>query len=303
MILYLSMSSDEDDKVNIRLLARNEELEQAILQLHVSPGQVSGPGRAVAVWILGHSYVFWAGRYAGRAGWGENLGLGDGVHIDWIGRRGMLWTALLETVRRRLSLTGPPAVLVLHLGGNDLTKMTRVDLKFLIKTDLAALQQLLPNTHLIWSDIVQRRAWRGASSVGKVNRSARKINRAIGKWAAVSGARVIHHFGIVKEDETFYRPDGVHLSDWGMEVWLHDVRATLAAWLEGVGPALVAGRHKERTQFESESGQGHLYRRGTFIEVAKNCELSLTRLGKASTARRARWLRVGRRRFTPPSAP
>lgn len=46
---------------------------------------MSFSGQRAKVLVIGHSIVFWAGRYTARSGWGANLGLGPYLDLDWHG--------------------------------------------------------------------------------------------------------------------------------------------------------------------------------------------------------------------------
>ncbi|KAM4807939.1 LOW QUALITY PROTEIN: uncharacterized protein WCC33_001415 [Rhinophrynus dorsalis] len=51
--------------------------------------------RAVQAWILGHSFVFWAGRQAAGSKDGAQLGLPrDSVEVRWLGHRGLRWSGM-----------------------------------------------------------------------------------------------------------------------------------------------------------------------------------------------------------------
>ncbi|XP_077197181.1 uncharacterized protein LOC143839266 isoform X2 [Paroedura picta] len=218
---------------------------------------ISSGSHRLPVRVFGHSYVYWEGAYANSSRWGPNLGLGEHINISWLGRRGMRWPELLEAVAAEVRSAGPPAALIIHLGGNDLPSTKRVQLKMSIIGDLVVLQRKLPGTKIIWSNIVERRFWRGAISIEAVNRSVRKINAAVSSMTLRRGGLVARHDGIMPSADVLYRGDGIHLSAMGLELWLNSIRTTLFDWLRGcvlagagpAGPALVAGdKEKEPKQ-------------------------------------------------------
>ncbi|XP_077197189.1 uncharacterized protein LOC143839266 isoform X3 [Paroedura picta] len=231
-------------------------LLEMVEESNVSISSGAGSHR-LPVRVFGHSYVYWEGAYANSSRWGPNLGLGEHINISWLGRRGMRWPELLEAVAAEVRSAGPPAALIIHLGGNDLPSTKRVQLKMSIIGDLVVLQRKLPGTKIIWSNIVERRFWRGAISIEAVNRSVRKINAAVSSMTLRRGGLVARHDGIMPSADVLYRGDGIHLSAMGLELWLNSIRTTLFDWLRGcvlagagpAGPALVAGdKEKEPKQ-------------------------------------------------------
>uniref|UniRef100_A0ABM5G3U9 Uncharacterized protein isoform X2 n=1 Tax=Pogona vitticeps TaxID=103695 RepID=A0ABM5G3U9_9SAUR len=118
-------------------------------------GTTTIEGRKHAV-IIGHSFVYWAARYAASSPWGSDLGLGAHIHITWHGLRGMRWIQL-----GRLTAFGqsPPDILVIHLGGNDLPASAGKALTLDILRDLKMLKTRYPRMRIVWSTIIPRLAW------------------------------------------------------------------------------------------------------------------------------------------------
>ena len=70
--------------------------------------------------VFGHSYVHWAMKHAVRTGWGRNVSLGAFAMLKWKGKWGMLWPDLLGLALLDFE-HAPLNLMVVHLGGNDLT--------------------------------------------------------------------------------------------------------------------------------------------------------------------------------------
>ena len=190
------------------------------------PGMLPVPRRTTAL-IVGHSIVFWAGKYATNSGWGPNLGLDDNVHIHWSGHRGLRWPALIRTVAVAVHQIGIPSLLIVQLGENDLPRSTGRNLWQAIVGDLDSLRQHFPDTHLVWSCLLERQHWRGAVSPEKVDLARRKVCKAASRFIISVGGAVVRHPDISHKIPALYRTDGVHLSDWGMDLWLHGIREAL----------------------------------------------------------------------------
>ena len=71
--------------------------------------------------IIGHSYVYWAAHYATSSPRGDDLGRGAHAYITWKGICGMQW---IQFGRMTAFDQTPPDILVIHLGGNDLSGLS-----------------------------------------------------------------------------------------------------------------------------------------------------------------------------------
>ena len=186
--------------------------------------------RKSRVLILGHSIVYWAGKYASESGWGADLGLGDNICINWSGHRGLRWPALLETAASEVYRFGTPSLLILQLGENDLPGTTGRNLLQSIVADLTTLQLRLPDTLIAWSCLLERLNWRGAAAPEKVDLARRRVCKGAARFITSYSGLVIRHPDITHRIPALYRTDGVHLSDWGTDVWLQDIRGALLQW-------------------------------------------------------------------------
>ncbi|XP_072849321.2 uncharacterized protein LOC140705452 [Pogona vitticeps] len=205
--------------------------------------EASGSARAISgVWmpkvqrsikIIGHSYIYWAVRYAAASHWGNDLGLGAQASISWMGIRGMQWLQL-----GRLTAFGstPPDVLVVHLGGNDLPRVPGKALILDILREFNRLHVLYPTLRIVWSTIIPRLSCRGAWSISKINKARRQVNREVCRGISYNGlGSVINHHRIQISKLEYFREDGVHLSEAGLDVFLDDLRGGLLVELEMLG--------------------------------------------------------------------
>ena len=94
------------------------------------------------VWIVGHSFVKWAGKHAGTAHYGKDLGMARaGVTVTWQGKSGML-RGELRTVLNTMKKGGScPVVLVIHLGENDLVREKSLAIVKTMKEDLREIRK------------------------------------------------------------------------------------------------------------------------------------------------------------------
>lgn len=61
----------------------------------------------------------------------------------------------------------------------------------------------------------------------RVDLARRRACKAVDKLVISQGDRVIRHPEISFHQEAMYRHDGVHLSEGGMDLWLHDIHQAL----------------------------------------------------------------------------
>ncbi|XP_077207066.1 uncharacterized protein LOC143844018 [Paroedura picta] len=126
----------------------------------------------------------------------------------------MKWAALMEVVSREVHRGGSPSVLVIQLGENDIPAASGLGLRHRIMDDLRVLSQRLPNTYLMWSELLDRRVWRDALKPERVHVAKEKINREVRKLMAELGGAVIRHPDISHNPKIFaaclaHRPSAV----------------------------------------------------------------------------------------------
>ncbi|OCT77888.1 hypothetical protein XELAEV_18028985mg, partial [Xenopus laevis] len=127
------------------------------------------------VWVMGHSYIFWAEQRAGMRESGRRFGLpSEAVEVQWHGVIGLSWLQLRVWIEDKFRQEGPPDVLVLHAGGNDVGKIPMRDLIGRMKQDLVRIRARAPRLMVIWSQIVPRLVWRGARKLKEVHRTREK---------------------------------------------------------------------------------------------------------------------------------
>ncbi|XP_041420555.1 uncharacterized protein LOC121394237 [Xenopus laevis] len=175
--------------------------------------QVSPP----LVWIIGHSFVHRARARAEQRTYTTNLGIKD-VRIVWMGIRGLKWPDLLPIILQMKSCWGFPAIILIHLAGNDIGKGRNIDLIRNIKRDLAQIRFIFPNTVIMWSEVVPRLVWLQDAGFHPLERCRKKRNFAISKFSKTVNILVYRHYELEQGFEGLYRADRVHLSDIGFDI-------------------------------------------------------------------------------------
>ena len=77
--------------------------------------------------------------------------------VLWQAKSGMKWKDVVSKVKTLLKIEDPPTYLMIHCGGNDIAgNSNSITLRHTIESDLFTLSRMLPNTILVWSQIIPR---------------------------------------------------------------------------------------------------------------------------------------------------
>lgn len=191
-------------------------------------------GRRCRILLLGHSFIYWAARFAARSSWGLNLGLGASAFLHWKGIRGMRWSQFMDVAIKE-SHGWVPDILVVHLGGNDIATQPGKHLILSILADFREWRDKFPHCNIIWSTIIPRFTWRAECDPERLNRARRSINREVCRAVRSSFGSVVGHPGICLNKPELFRSDGVHLSDLGLQLFLEDLQRGLQVEVGLVG--------------------------------------------------------------------
>ncbi|CAG2248065.1 unnamed protein product [Mytilus edulis] len=185
----------------------------------------------VSVWIVGSSLIRNAFVHARSRTGGVNLGLHRiGVKIWWQGYGGMGLKDLESTIKRLMKYEKAPKYLVLHIAGNDLLKTKLGFLRNEIKTTLEKVQSYLPNSSIVWSQILPRTNWRHSISQDSMMACRIRINSAIASFVLKNGGHYIKYPDILP-NSTFLKEDGVHLTDLGNDIFLNNLQGALEMFI------------------------------------------------------------------------
>ncbi|XP_045202245.2 uncharacterized protein LOC123555718 [Mercenaria mercenaria] len=177
------------------------------------------------VWILGDSIPYWAGVRARTTG-KPNLRL-PGKTIAWRAVRGLRWQTLRNCIEASVLLASPPKILVINLGGNDLTSRSILQIRNVIEREIKYFRAAFPDTVIIWVDILPRRKWQGALKSWKtIEFKRRRINRW-GRYLVSCKGRYDSLSHDIDVETEFWLRDGVHLNDVGLEFYLDGLRDIL----------------------------------------------------------------------------
>ncbi|CAG2216618.1 unnamed protein product [Mytilus edulis] len=188
-------------------------------------------GLEVSVWIVGSSLIRNAFVHARSRTGGVNLGLHRiGVKIWWQGYGGMGLKDLESTIKRLMKYEKAPKYLVLHIAGNDFGKTKLGFLRNEIKATLEKVQSYLPNSSIVWSQILPRTNWRHSISQDSMMACRIRINSAIASFVLKNGGHYIKYPDILP-NSTFLKEDGVHLTDLGNDIFLNNLQGALEMFI------------------------------------------------------------------------
>lgn len=174
--------------------------------------------------MLGDSIPFWAGTRAVSTGKAD-LKL-DGRTIAWWGVRGLRWSDFRRSVQSQVLLSPSPSVIVLHLGGNDLHELSICKIKRCMTAEVKYLREAFPGAVIIWVDILPRRCWKGAWTLNQMETKRKRVNR-LGRCLVKKTGRSDIVCPDIDLETNFFRADGVHLNDVGLEFYLDYLRDSL----------------------------------------------------------------------------
>ncbi|KAM4709190.1 uncharacterized protein O3C94_019165 [Discoglossus pictus] len=219
--------------------------EQADLTMPISMPQVAaGPGQTRHMLIIGHSYIYWACRFASATVNGLQLGVPqDQLEVRWLGFKGMLWSQVGEQVVNYATRYGPPALLLIHAGGNDLGLTPIRRLIRNMQRDIRHWLYLYPSTFLIWSEMIKRRFWKDEKNPGRIDNARVKVNKLIASLMRKLGFISLRHHKFDGADaDCLFTAGGMNLNDDGLKLLMLTFEEGLqkAMALMGAGPQEVS---------------------------------------------------------------
>lgn len=188
-------------------------------------------GNTVKVWIVGSSIVKNAFITSRQRPGGVNLGLDRlGVSVWWQGLSGMSIKRLKQQIKTMMRFEDPPEFLILHIAGNDIGNTMVGYLRNELKQILRWVAQMLPNTVLVWSQILPRIEWRYSKNTEAMGKSRYRINNSIASFVLRMGGCYIRYPDI-RPNNKFIASDRVHLTNFGNEVFLNTIQGSIEHFL------------------------------------------------------------------------
>ena len=190
------------------------------------------------IWILGDSIIHWAGM--------GNPPLPVVGRVAWLGHRGLLLSRLLHKMEGHLRRERPyPSVMVLHAGTNDVLLHSTVRMRGIIAETLWGNRHTLPNTTIIWSDVIPRHYFHGEINAGAGRRIINFINaQAHGVIFQMNNAHFVRHRSVFPPHHfALYRYDGLHLTNAGNLVFRMNLAEALVYFRANTGSKAFPPEH------------------------------------------------------------
>ncbi|OCT57735.1 hypothetical protein XELAEV_18003071mg [Xenopus laevis] len=187
-------------------------------------GTIGLEGGCHRIWIVEHSFVSWAEKRATVRRGGVQLGFPEHqVTVKWFGYPGLQWPGLFDGLMEAAAGEEHSHVLVVHAGGNDMGVMSQKNLVRLMKLDVDKIRSWFSGVVVVWSEMVPRLVWRWARDHSAMERSRIKLNKLLSAFVRRSGGVVIWHKDLEKALPGYYRRDGFHLSEIGLDIFNLDL--------------------------------------------------------------------------------
>lgn len=152
----------------------------------------------------------------------------------WQGRGGLKLDKLKRHIRLLMTLDSFPSYIVIHIAGNDIGETRFGFLVYKLKRLISCINLMLPNTMLIWSQILPRLHWRFSNNGTSMERLRRRLNSTIGAHMIKRGGGYIRYPDI-KLSSQFVLPDSVHLTSLGNEIFLKNLQCGLEQIMSNEG--------------------------------------------------------------------
>ena len=187
-----------------------------------------------SIWIVGSSIIRHAFVHARNSYSGTQLDLKRHYgSVLWQGSSGLKWESLVPKIKLLLSLESQvPDYIVIHCGGNNIGgKKKSIVLRKQMEKTIISLHKHLPNTKLVWSQILPRRKYRSKIPTFELDEVRKRINNRLATVVLRTGGNYIRYPELSLKNRDFFEDDGVHLSLLGNDVFLYRIQQAFQTFL------------------------------------------------------------------------
>ena len=138
----------------------------------------------------------------------------------------MVWEEVEPKVHQLLSQFGHPDVIMLHCGGNSIGTMSLRHLQKFMKATIVNIQNALPNSKIVWSQILPRNYYRHMFSHHAAEKARVRINSSLSNFIMSKNGGYIHYPDLKQCTQKLFS-DGTHLSDIAQVLFLNSIQGGL----------------------------------------------------------------------------
>ena len=102
------------------------------------------------------------------------------MSIRWAGKGGLCWESLFDKIFELYQdEKAPPHMLIIHCGANSIGTMSARKLRNYMKYTISQIVELLPQTLIVWSEMLPRISWRYMLSNKSAENERIRLNSCI----------------------------------------------------------------------------------------------------------------------------
>ena len=157
--------------------------------------------------------------------WTDLNTLQQDITVHWIGVGGLRVKDFIPLAAMSKHKNPLPDILIIAVGTNDIYYNTQIVLKKKLVCLVSQLRLLLPNTKIMYSDILPRLKWHRNSTI-EIDMCCEKRRKFVNhSMSSILGpAKIVKHPQFIFNSSKFIkgRPDWVHLTSLGYREFFHN---------------------------------------------------------------------------------
>ena len=138
---------------------------------------------------------------------------------------------LEDMIETMVDKKGCPSILLIHCGGNDIVGTDTGDLIFQMRNTIHNLMSIMPYTMIIYSYILPRLVWCKYNKHATIDKTRRRINRAVRSYVVKIGKKAIRHLDIDDHHPALFS-DMVHPSFIGLDTFLNALQSGIELFID-----------------------------------------------------------------------
>ena len=186
------------------------------------------------IWIVGSSLIRNASQHIRRRPVGQDLGLQRyGYLVSWAEYGSLILDEVIGVTKTLLQIEYAPNYFVLHAAGNDVWRISCLDLcNKLIGPEgiIDQLRILMPYTTIVWSCILPRLQWRYSRYAKAMENVRIRVNRELIRFMKITGGKAIRYPDFHDKSPSLFS-DGTHLSFIGNDIFVNTIQSAFEMFI------------------------------------------------------------------------